>query len=106
MATFVDRDLIIALEELLILAGDFKIHSFYRCKRHNADVGGTPDSQHLLGKAADIQSLKGLNGKSFAEHVLDVDILEGGGLGIASDWVHTDIRGVKARWTYPIHIHN
>ena len=30
------------------------VKSGCRCKKHNAEVGGTPDSAHLYGKAADI----------------------------------------------------
>lgn len=30
------------------------VNSGYRCKKHNAEVGGVAQSQHLLGEAADI----------------------------------------------------
>ena len=30
------------------------VNSGYRCEKHNADVGGVPKSQHLVGEAADI----------------------------------------------------
>ena len=30
------------------------VNSGYRCERHNKDVGGVKNSQHLVGQAADI----------------------------------------------------
>ena len=35
----------------------FKINSGVRCVKHNAEVGGEPNSAHLRGMAADIQCL-------------------------------------------------
>lgn len=34
--------------------GALTINSGVRCTKHNKAVGGVPNSQHLLGKAADI----------------------------------------------------
>jgi len=34
----------------------FVINSGFRCPTHNAQEGGTPDSAHLYGKAADIKA--------------------------------------------------
>lgn len=34
--------------------GPVYINSGYRCEKHNAEVGGVPNSQHLRGEAADI----------------------------------------------------
>jgi hypothetical protein len=39
-----------------IVGRPFVINSFYRCRIHNDDTGGSPKSQHLLGKAADIST--------------------------------------------------
>jgi len=36
------------------------VTSGYRCKRHNESVGGSPNSAHLRGRAADID-IKGLS---------------------------------------------
>ena len=32
-----------------------KLTNAYRCPEHNKEVGGVSNSQHILGKAADIQ---------------------------------------------------
>ena len=72
----------------------------YRCRSHNKEVGGVSDSQHILGKAADLQ-VKGL---TTAELYKAVDILAEynhvlqGGLGLYNTFVHYDIRGNKTRW--------
>ena len=31
-----------------------RVNSGYRCPKHNAEVGGVPNSQHMRGEAADI----------------------------------------------------
>lgn len=56
-ATKHDTELSAKLEQLRTLAGGAAVHitSGYRCPAHNAAVGGSPRSQHTLGKAADIQ---------------------------------------------------
>ena len=33
-----------------------KVNSGYRCPRHNAAVGGVPNSQHMRGEAADVSA--------------------------------------------------
>lgn len=38
------------------IGGPIEISCAYRCPSHNAEVGGVPDSQHVLGTAADIQT--------------------------------------------------
>lgn len=35
--------------------GPVLVNSGYRCPKHNAEVGGVPNSQHLVGQAADIR---------------------------------------------------
>ena len=78
------------------------INSSYRCEEHNKRVGGVSNSQHLLGKAADIK-IKGLEPKYIA-NVIEVLIADGdmlqGGLGVYNTFVHYDIRKTKARWDY------
>ena len=72
----------------------------YRCPAHNKAVGGVKNSQHVLGKAADIK-IKGLTPQEVAvildRLTTDGEILQGG-IGIYSTFTHYDIRGKKARW--------
>ena len=51
----IDRRLIELLEQLRAKAGaPIHINCGYRCPKHNAEVGGVQNSQHVLGTAADI----------------------------------------------------
>ena len=76
------------------------INSAYRCPEHNAKIGGSKTSQHLLGKAADItiQSLKPAEVYKLIEELIDMGHLLQGGLGLYDNFVHYDIRKKKARW--------
>jgi uncharacterized protein YcbK (DUF882 family) len=78
------------------------INSAYRCPEHNAKVGGSKTSQHLLGKAADItiQSLKPAEVYALIEELIDMGHMLQGGLGLYEEkgFVHMDIRKTKARW--------
>jgi len=78
------------------------INSAYRCPEHNAKVGGSKTSQHLLGKAADItiQSLKPAEVYALIEDLIDMGHMLQGGLGLYEEkgFVHYDIRKTKARW--------
>ena len=76
------------------------INSAYRCPEHNAKVGGSKTSQHLLGKAADItiQSLKPAEVFVLIEDLIDMGHILQGGLGLYDTFVHYDIRKTKARW--------
>ena len=72
----------------------------YRCPEHNAKVGGAKRSQHLLGKAADLQ-IKGYTPDEVAD-IIERLIGEGnilqGGLGRYNSFTHYDIRKTEARW--------
>ena len=51
----IDPRLVELLEQLRALAGKpVHLNCAYRCPTHNAEVGGVPNSQHMLGTAADI----------------------------------------------------
>ena len=54
---FMDRDFVHLLDNARNYAGiPFRINSGYRSKNHNIRVGGTPNSSHLKGLAADIHA--------------------------------------------------
>lgn len=99
--TNIEPRLVDALDDLFDIAGEFKINSGYRCKKHNRIVGGKDDSQHLIGKAVDIESLRSFSGPEMARFANEVEAFSKGGMGVAEHWIHIDVRLGRARWTYP-----
>ena len=93
----VDENLVKKLQELRNELGvALIINSPYRCPERNEQVGGSPNSQHMEGKAADI-SIKNINLpieriKEIAEEI-GFD-----GIGLYNTFIHLDVRGYKARW--------
>lgn len=78
------------------------INSAYRSPEHNASVGGSKNSQHILGKAADIV-VEGVDPDDVfdaIEFLINTGLLKEGGLGRYNNFTHYDIRGTKARWNY------
>lgn len=83
------------------LARPITINSAYRCVTHNKSIGGSKNSQHILGKAADIV-ISGLDPILDTYDYLDDlmrtgEILQGG-LGMYKTFTHIDIRKTKSRW--------
>ena len=87
------------------LSPAFRVREF-RCRAasHNTKVGGSRSSQHLLGRAADIQvqDTDPLAVAAYAESLMP----GWGGVGRypvkagrAKGWVHVDTRPNKSRWT-------
>lgn len=102
---FVDTELVEILEKIRThFNKPVTITSAFRTAAHNATVAKAAKySQHLYGKAADIQ----VTGISVEQVYAYVDkLLEGrGGVGIyppglgrANGWVHVDVRKEKSRW--------
>ncbi len=76
------------------------INSGYRSPSHNEAVGGSKNSQHLLGKASDIR-VQGMTPKEVyevIEELIDNGHMLQGGLSAYSTFVHYDIRKTKVRW--------
>ena len=79
-----------------------KINSAYRCIKHNKSIGGVSNSQHVLGKAADVVINGFKAAKTFdliSDLINDGDMLQGG-LGAYNSFTHYDIRKTKARWDF------
>ena len=67
-----------------------------RCGKHNTAVGGSPNSQHLHGRAADIY----VEGMDLDAITRAAEQAKADGIGIYRDqgFVHVDVRGYPARW--------
>lgn len=80
--------------------GAVTVLSAYRCAKHNAHVGGAPDSYHLQGLAADIVT-KEMSPRQLQRLVLEMredptnDI---GGVGKYAGFTHVDCGPVRT-WT-------
>ena len=76
------------------------ITSAYRSLEHNRSIGSKDTSQHVLGKAADLQvkELIPIELYETIEALIELGYIPEGGLGIYDTFVHYDIRGYKARW--------
>ena len=73
------------------------IGSGTRCPEHNAAVGGTRNSYHVKGYAADIR-VDGLTPKELMRAAEQIKVFRYGGIGLYDTFIHVDVRGHKARW--------
>ena len=93
----VDVELIRVLENLReVFEQPVIINSGTRCASHNTVIGGVPDSQHILGKAADIR-VSHIDAKTVA-HYLVKKYPDRYGIGRYSDFTHIDVRPDRSRW--------
>lgn len=101
----IDESLVMLLQAIREHFGKaVTITSGYRTAAHNKSVGGAKSSQHLLGRAADIQ-VAGVSVEDVAAYA--ESLLPGWGgvgrypvkAGRAKGWVHVDTRPNKSRWT-------
>ena len=104
---FVDSELVQVLQAIRDHFGaPVVITSGYRTAAHNAAVGGSKSSQHLLGRAADfhVEGVPVAAVAAYAETLLPAR----GGIGRypkdaahpkrRTGWVHIDTRAGKSRW--------
>ena len=98
---YMDADFLSMLDSAREISGiPFKINSGYRTIEHNYDVGGKPNSSHIVGKAADI-AVKG----SRQRWVITQALIQAGfnRIGIAKTFIHVDSDDTKdpdVIWTY------
>lgn len=77
------------------------VTSGYRSPAHNAKVGGSPSSQHCLGKAADIRPSVMSKEKLDKLYLICEKYFEAVGDGRNKGFIHVDTRtGKKRRWMY------
>lgn len=82
------------------------IKSGYRCPEHNEKVGGAKKSRHIVGDAVDF-IIKDTPTLEVYDYILSKYGDKPYGIAIKVNitnkfqgFIHLDIRGVKARWTY------
>lgn len=101
----VEPSLLTALEALRgLLNRPVVITSACRCPAHNEAVGGVPGSQHVTTDAkpclaADIH-VEGMDGEELADYAELIAGFRDGGIGTGLTWIHADVRGYRARWSY------
>ena len=95
-----DSGFLAKLEQAREIAGiPFKITSGYRTKEHNEEVGGVPNSSHLIGVAADIAVSGGAD-----RYIILSALIKAGfkRIGVAKTFIHCDTDDSKPNsvWTY------
>ena len=78
------------------LGFDIIINSGYRCPEHNAEVGGAPQSWHLLF-ATDVSHEDDDSYKLKAMYKMALN-LGFGGIGLYENHIHLDLRPEEVRW--------
>ena len=104
MPEFVKKNVTELAENLQVLrdvVGRLDLTNAYRCKEHNADVGGAVNSQHVKGKAADIKSstIEPWDMATTVDDLMKSEKFKLGGIGIYNTFTHVDTRGSRARWS-------
>ena len=107
MPEFVKKNVIELADNLQVLrdvVGRLDLTNAYRCKEHNADVGGAVNSQHVKGKAADIKSstIEPWDMATTVDDLMKSEKFKLGGIGIYNTFTHVDTRGSRARWSKTI----
>ena len=94
------QELLTALEDLRALVGrPIHVNDAYRCPVHNAAVGGAPNSEHMLGLAADIR-IEGMTPAEMYKVARQVPAFKGIGVAEHQNYIHVDVRAAEARWCY------
>lgn len=93
----VDYELLLILDMLrLHFQSPVTINSGNRCFNHNHQIGGSPNSQHLKGKAADIK-VQDIDPQDVYNYLNGL-YMDYYGIGNYKSFTHIDVRSKKARW--------
>lgn len=92
----VDYELLRVLTELRrYFNAPITINSACRCEKHNKSVGGSSNSQHLLGKASDIV-VRGIKSSSVTKAVSEIN--SSVSVGLYNNFTHIDVRKTQTYW--------
>lgn len=80
-----------------MLGRGMKVTSGYRCAKHNKAVGGSLNSDHLKGKAADILCVDGYRRKELVHLALTVGVPV---IGVKRDCIHLSTGSPERMFTY------
>jgi len=96
----INIELVRCLQSLRDMVGKpLIISSGFRCRKHNKDVGGAHNSQHIFGDGVDVKIPTGMNATTLKELAEKIPAFRMGGIGLYNTWVHLDIRkNGPARW--------
>lgn len=87
----IDKKLLLILQEIRDdLNLPITINSAYRCSKHNSDIGGSQNSQHILGKAVDIR-VRGMTPEEVQEYLI-ANFKESLTIGRYNSFTHIDVR--------------
>nr|WP_321499942.1 D-Ala-D-Ala carboxypeptidase family metallohydrolase [uncultured Dethiosulfovibrio sp.] len=102
-------ELLLLAEKIRVILGEIPIYvtSAYRCKKHNAKVGGSPTSRHMEGQAMDFY-VRHLSVSDAHDKILKAwsrgVLPELGGIGLykQKNFIHVDVshapNGHLRRW--------
>ncbi len=94
-----DMDLVTALQKLRdFVSVPITIMSGYRNEAYNKKIGGSPNSQHLYGKAADIHIMSMEPEEIYYLVVRFNHIFGFTGIGLYDSFVHLDVRSTPSKW--------
>lgn len=96
--TYLSSDLVKSLQDLRYRVGPLTVLSGYRCQLHNRDAGGSDNSFHKLGLAADLAAKK-IAPLELRKEAEQVPMFANGGIGTYKTFIHVDVRPFKARWS-------
>jgi len=99
-AEHIEPALVTALQQLRDKVGHpISILSGYRCVQHNKDEGGAKDSQHIVGKAADV-TCPAIPLSDLYDWATTIPDFMDGGIGVypKERFIHVDVRNKPARW--------
>jgi len=97
----VDQALLEILEQIRVFYNKgMPVNSGYRCSKHNAEVGGVPNSEHMLGLAVDIVCNSSADRFNLIQLALCYNVVR---IGISEGFVHLGISQVHPQeriWLY------
>jgi uncharacterized protein YcbK (DUF882 family) len=94
-----EPEFLILLQKLRDKMGVLFITSGFRCLEHNTNINGAKNSQHLLGKAVDIDT--STMPPDFRYKLIQTAMEVGfKGIGVAKTFIHIDNRINPAIWVY------